>query len=287
MEKVEEALSTLTNAVNNGFRQTNENLDKLNGTVKDEGRKTRGLVGWNLFFTLLVLGLIAYCCFFNTTCNTTKEEPCDTFTKVAPVNLHFVLAASIVDKKSVKVFRLNNGEMSTDTSTVAIAADAAGTTLWENINTMFEHEDKMVEIITSDKPDSCGNIYVKSFREYLAKKEVATPPSAEPAPNPKQKSKAKMQEGSDPAPSEQKQSNASGSGVVEYDRSIAGTKEAFATMRNPSVIKKTITLVDGTNKVLWENTANIVAVNPEIKSGDHVGVLVMNKLDSLFQKTRE
>lgn len=106
-------------------------------------------------------------------------------------------------------------------------------------------------------------------------------PSVQSAP----KSKAKMQEGSDPAPSEQKQSNASGSGVVEYDMSIAGTKEAFGTMRNPSVIKKTITLVDGTNKVLWENTANIVAVNAEIESGDHVKILVMNKLDSLFQQT--
>lgn len=282
MEEIVKKLADLTTAVNIGFRQTNENLDKLNGTVKDEGRKTRGLVGWNLFFTLLTLGLVIYCCFFNSGCNKVAEEkavPCKLNTEmwvtgVGTINDPEALAALKGTDTIYLSFSKDDGERFKKVLTLANAYDAG----------------KQIEyLIDFQKIDSVQNFctfLVQDFRitnKALVQDTVKTIslPSVQAVP----KSKAKMQEGFDPAPSEQKQSNASGSGLVEYDRSITGSTQAFIKMRDGSVKKRTLTLEDGTNKLLWENTANIVAVNTEIKSGDHVGVLVMNKLDSLFQQT--
>lgn len=220
-------------------------------------------------------------------CNTVK--PCKVYTKVAPVDLHFVLATSIVEKRSVKAFRLNDGEISKDTSLLAIAEDYNGTALWENINKMYEHEDKQVELVVSDQPDHCGNYFVKDFKEYIPKSlETKSDTVFLPAPCPAAEDTLKPK----PAPGKGNGKRKAEAKLVEVgldviendaDRSIRGiilkpvanAKEQLADKNN---FKTNVTFGETGDVLHVVNTSEVVV---DIPNGTYVPRLHLTRADSL------
>lgn len=247
--------------------------------------------GW--LFGLAVFGFVIwFLCTCFPGCNPKKD--CDQYTTATLPDVHALLATSIVDQKHVNVFMFENCVPRTDTSVVAIHNTPEGLKMWELINTLYEHTDKQVELIIDPKPDSCGNIFVKGFREYLPEKTKTdtiknpTPP-VHPIdlPTTGGRSKDKTPSDSTPPSTEEKKKEESNQSQAtrgkDSPRDISGTPEAIQIMQDKEVLKEVLVTQKSDGTILRHNTADQVVISQKFQNGDHVKILTMNAADSLAQ----
>lgn len=169
MEEVTKALSDLANAVNNGFKVTNDNLNKLDQTVKEEGSKTRNRVGFNTFLTFVVIALIAFCCFFKSGCNTVgketiKEAPCKLNTEMWVTG-----TGEITDPEAIAAFK--------GTETIYLSFSTLDGERFKKVNilaTAQEAGKKIEYLIDFQKGDSVNNFCTFLIQEYKISDELVS-----------------------------------------------------------------------------------------------------------------
>jgi hypothetical protein len=160
--------------------------------------------------------------------------------------------------------------------------------MWELINTLYEHTDKQVELIIDPKPDSCGNIFVKGFREYLPEKTKTDTtknlPPVPPVDLPATKDRSKGKAPSDSTPPSTEESNEpQATRGKDNPRDISGTLEAIKIMQDKDVIKELLVTRKSDGTILRRNTADQVIISQKFQNGDHAKIVVWNAADSLAQ----